>query len=375
MMLSDGGSRKKTWFMEGLLTDGRTWLIPLEPLPYRVGRMPDCQLTLTSTRISRYHAIIYEDDGGLWIQDLNSTNGTHVNEERISGPFPLRDRDLIRLGDLEFRVGVRKDLTELEETQMSACVVEGSPKPLPRGERQFAEMIENEAVTVCFQTIVRMSDGKTVAYEVTGRGNHEGLPTSPVELFQVAESLGRAAELSRLFRTVGIRQGVLLPGKPALFVNIHPSEIQMSTLPESLRRLRLECPRTPLALELSERAVVDPGKMRWLRDHLDKLNIRLAYDDFGAGQARFQELVQVPPDIMKFDISLVRSLVEERGRGRKVVETLVKMCRDLGITPLAEGVEDVTLDRACREVGFGYGQGYYYHRPLPLEPLLGETEA
>ncbi len=363
-----------SWYLEGLLADGKTWVIHLDPLPFRIGRVPDCQLTITSSRISRYHAVIYWEEDCLWVQDLNSTNGTHVNGERIKAPFPLKDRDILLLGDLEFRIGMQRVSPEVEETQMASCIVEESPRPLPRGERNMAQLLEQKAVKVKFQPIIRLSDSRTVAYEVVGRGDFDGLPVSPLELFRVAESVGRAAELSRLFRNVGVLNGTKIPGSPALFLNIHPAEIQLATLPDSLRLLRLEYPRTPMALELSEQAVVDPERMRWLRGHLDKLKMRLAYDDFGAGQARFQELTQVPPDILKFDISLVHSLVEERGRGKKIVETLVKMSHDLGVTSLAEGIETVEMEKACRNAGFGYGQGFYYRRPVPVEILLGETQ-
>ncbi len=47
------------WFMEGVLRDGKRWIIPLEPLPFSVGRMADCNLVLASKSVSRNHADLF----------------------------------------------------------------------------------------------------------------------------------------------------------------------------------------------------------------------------------------------------------------------------------------------------------------------------
>ena len=67
--------------------------------------------------------------------------------------------------------------------------------------------------------------------------------------------------------------------------------------------------------------------------------IGLAYDDFGAGQARLVELVDVPPDYLKFDMRLVQNLDSASLERQRMLASLVKMVHDLGITPLAEGIE------------------------------------
>ncbi len=91
---------------------------------------------------------------------------------------------------------------------------------------------------------------------------------------------------------------------------------------------------------------------------LADLKIGLAYDDFGAGQARLVELVDVPPDYLKFDMSLVQNLESGSIERQRMLASLVKMVRDLGIAPLAEGIELAGDHEICRQIGFQFGQGF-----------------
>jgi EAL domain-containing protein (putative c-di-GMP-specific phosphodiesterase class I) len=116
--------------------------------------------------------------------------------------------------------------------------------------------------------------------------------------------------------------------------------------------------------------------MRRLRAALGELKIGLAYDDFGAGQARLVELVDVPPDYLKFDMKLVQNLKTGSTERRRMMASLVKMGIDLGITPLAEGIETQDDHDACREIGFSCAQGFLYGYPtLPKRLVPAEARA
>jgi EAL domain-containing protein (putative c-di-GMP-specific phosphodiesterase class I) len=89
----------------------------------------------------------------------------------------------------------------------------------------------------------------------------------------------------------------------------------------------------------------------------------LAYDDFGAGQARLNELVEAKPDFLKFDRKLICGLDSANTHRLQLVESLVHMSRQLGIVTLAEGVETAAEADVCRRLGFELMQGYYFGRP------------
>ena len=102
-----------------------------------------------------------------------------------------------------------------------------------------------------------------------------------------------------------------------------------------------------------------------LRSLLKRLDIKLAYDDFGVGESRLNDLAEVAPDYVKFDMSLIRDIDSATPQRQQVVAALVQMVRNLGITSLAEGVETDGEDETCRQMGFDLGQGYLYGRPAP----------
>src|SRR5262245_33998722 len=98
---------------------------------------------------------------------------------------------------------------------------------------------------------------------------------------------------------------------------------------------------------------------------LRDLNIGLAYDDFGAGQARLIELAEARPDYLKFDLKLIHGIDHGPAHRVKLLETLVRMARDLGVVPVAEGIESQGEHQVCKQIGFAVGQGFYYGKAMP----------
>jgi EAL domain-containing protein (putative c-di-GMP-specific phosphodiesterase class I) len=183
------------------------------------------------------------------------------------------------------------------------------------------------------------------------------------------------AELSRMVR----REELVTTSAadlPHLFLNTHPAELtDFKRLVLSLREIRTARPEQLLTLEVHEAAAADLCTMKMLRMVLDDLKMKLAYDDFGAGQARLNELVEARPDYVKFDRKMISGLDKADASRWQLVESLVSMCRQLGIVTLAEGVETAPEAEACRKIGFELMQGYYYGRPGPLDPRAAAASA
>jgi EAL domain-containing protein (putative c-di-GMP-specific phosphodiesterase class I) len=364
------GSPNFRWFLESLVEGGRQLRrVALHPLPFRVGRKPGLEFSLPSDAVSKEHAEIYPDGDGLRVRDLRSKNGTFVNRGRVKDA-PVREGDIIHFARLEFRLG-RQELEEPDE--MEPATVSISDIPLPQGfiegTRDLPSMLRDEMVTTLFQPIVSLPEGLITGYEALGRGRHPRLPEGPIELFRIASRVGAEAELSRLFRKKAFQLVAARHDMPALFLNTHPAELEEPGLLESLVEQKRLAPHLRLALEIHEGALTDPASVDVLRTQLAKIGIGLAYDDFGAGQARLLELAEVPPDFLKFDIRFIRGIDQAPPSRRRLVTSLVAVARDLLVHTVAEGVETEAEADVCARIGFTHAQGYFFGRPCPVEEL------
>ena len=328
--------------------------VPVNAAPFRVGRGSDLQLSLSCLTVSKVHAELFEHAASLYVRDLRSTNGTFVNGHRVQDELAVEDGDLLQFGNVVFQVDHDSPLAATGTIQTDASI-------RAEGIRQFDRLMRDRAVLAHFQPIVEMRSRTTVGYEVLGRSVFSRLDT-PKAMFQAAAAINVEAELSCLFRLEGIKASANLPGSPNLFLNTHPVELECPGLLKSLAEIR-EC-KTDLrmTLEIHEAMVTDAHAMTELRAGLRDIEIQLAYDDFGAGQSRLAELFAVPPDYLKFDMSLVQGIHRASDRRRRMLATLVAMVRDAGIVPLAEGIECEEDSAACSALGFELAQGYHFGR-------------
>lgn len=346
------------WFLAGPYDSAETVRhLPLYAFPFTIGRRQDLHLALTCKTVSTLHAEITEVGGRLVLRDLGSTNGTYVNGRRVREPVVLAEDDLVQFANLPFRVRMHSTDDSPNTLRESAC-------DQALALVMFDKLMAERAVTPFLQPIVKMEDRARIAYEVLARSRLFGLE-SPGEMFGVAAQLNLEVELSTMLRWEGVRVAEMMAPPPHLFLNTHPRELADPRLCPSLERLRENWPAQPLTLEIHESAVANGPGLLDMRSLLRRLDIKLAYDDFGVGQSRLNELAEVAPDCVKFDMSLIRDIDTAAAQRQQLVSALVQMVRNLGIATLAEGVETEGEDAACRQMGFELGQGYLYGRPAP----------
>ncbi|MBC8355844.1 MAG: EAL domain-containing protein [Planctomycetes bacterium] len=331
----------------------------------RVGRCGDVALRINRPTISSLHAEVFERDGELWLRDLNSTNGSYVNGTPVTGEMQLERGDLVQFADVAFRVGrVEAELGRNSETVPTSTYDEALSLV------QFDRLMQLRSVIPHFQPIVALPSLDVIGYEVLGRSRHCGLET-PKDMFLAASQLNQEGELSELLRCVGMRDGETIDGRPNLFLNTHPIELVTCGLLESLGQLRKQHPNQDITLEVHEAAVTDVAMMQTLRQRLTELDMTLAYDDFGAGETRLLQLANVSPEYVKFDMHMIRDIHLASPRQRQLLRMLVAMVRDFGSAALAEGVETESEHNVCCEIGFKFGQGYFYGKPRPTQQLDG----
>lgn len=334
-------------------------------LPAVVGRDPGLPVAIVRSEVSRNHAEFYERGGELFVRDLGSTNGTFVNHQQLQQDMAVRHGDVVHFASYEVRVLEENDITGMgNDGSMTMLNVMPLSNKLPTGLGELQVLLDNRAINAEFQPIVAI-DGGLFGFEVLGRGSRPDLPVSPMELFRIAESMtGKAARLSELMRDCGVAQAVEQSSAHRLFMNTHPAEMKdVETLLASIRSLRERFTALPMVLEIHEDAITDISLMKRFANELQALDIELAYDDFGAGQARLMEMVEIPVKYVKFDIALIRGLHNAPESKRKMVAALVAMTRAMGIQALAEGVEYPEELRLCEDMQFDLIQGYFFGKP------------
>jgi EAL domain-containing protein (putative c-di-GMP-specific phosphodiesterase class I) len=294
---------------------------------------------------------------------LGSTNGTYLNGQRITGPVEVAQDDFIQFGSVAFRV--LRQSSHDDGGTVCEDVVDRAMALV-----QFDRLMSEEAVIPHYQPIVELPGERPFGFEVLVRSRIAGMDT-PMVMFSAAAQLSLEAQLSQMIRCKAVEETRTFHPPPHLFVNTHPVELQEAGLIESMRALRELSRHQRITLEIHEKAVTDSAGIMELRAALRDMDIGLAFDDFGAGETRLSQLSKIQPDYLKFDISLVHNLHQASSEHQQMIRALVRMAENMGVIPLAEGVECREERNVCVELGFKTGQGFYFGRPIPLRAERG----
>jgi EAL domain-containing protein (putative c-di-GMP-specific phosphodiesterase class I)/ActR/RegA family two-component response regulator len=232
-------------------------------------------------------------------------------------------------------------------------------------EARFRDALDQ--VWMAYQPIVLPATRRVFAYEAFVRSRSDALPR-PDLLLDAGERLNRLHELGRIIRAQVAETLPALDPDLALFVNVHPEELNDDELFDESAPLSRMARR--VVLEVTERARLDPVPDLERRfETLRALGYRLAVDDLGAGYAGLSSFVQIRPEIVKIDMALSRGVENDPTR-RNVIRSLLEVCRDLHIDVVIEGVETRDQSRVLQELGAGLLQGYFFAQPgEPFPPV------
>ncbi|WP_166826356.1 EAL domain-containing protein [Thalassoroseus pseudoceratinae] len=369
---SNGATQPETdtgWSIQGRLhANGPLAELTINASPFRVGRRPENQLYLPDRTVSGNHAVFTMILDDLFVRDLGSTNGTFVNGTRLDERLhKLQDGDNVQFGMVQFRV-------RHANSRSNGATIEVDANDQALTVLRFGQVLTQRMVVPFFQPLVNLADGSLLGYEALLRCRVEGLE-SPARLFKAAADVDEEETLSSIAREQSLHFAERFAASNLIFLNTHPVEITSPNLIPSLHHLRDRFPKAEICLEIHEAAVPSLDFLRELSVVLTELDMQLAYDDFGAGQARLVELSELPPDYLKFDIQFVRSLPNASREHRRLVASLVRMAQELGVITIAEGIETAAELEACREVNFEVAQGYFFGRPAPIEHWLASQSA
>ncbi len=263
------------------------------------------------------------------------------------------------------------DLAAAVEAAVARTREERAARAIPVPARQDQALRERfdralELLWMAFQPIVSSETHETIGFEALLRSREPSLP-HPGAILEAAEKLEALPALGRAVRA-GIARA--LEGSPAtggtIFVNLHAADLLDETLYDDRNPLLPFAHR--IVLEITERASVDGlNDLAERVSQLRQLRYRIAVDDLGAGYAGLAALATIQPDVVKFDMSLVRNIDADPVRQR-IVRAIATLARDLGMQVVAEGVETVAERDQLVAMSCDFLQGYLLARPGPGFP-------
>ncbi|ADU32481.1 EAL domain-containing protein [Evansella cellulosilytica] len=233
--------------------------------------------------------------------------------------------------------------------------------------RWIDDVIENERLTCYFQPIVNQEE-EIFGYEILARFQKEdGSLIYPGEIFDAARKRGRLYALDKLCRMTAVKFAARIQDKKA-FINFLPTSIYS---PEfclrSTVKLASELNLDPhqLVFEVVETEKVDDiAHLKTILSYYKEKGFEYALDDVGEGYNTYTMLEDISPQYMKLDMQYVQGVFEDEKK-QQVAKKFLQKAKEIGATPLAEGVEETNDYQWLKKIGYELFQGYLFGKPSP----------
>ena len=244
-------------------------------------------------------------------------------------------------------------------------------------ESELRRAIDQAEFVLNYQPIVDLETGELVGAEALIRWDH---PThgriAPTVFIPLAEETGLIDEIGtwvlRTACTEVARWAALSPGRvPRVSINLSANQLADPQFAWTVQAAMAHASAIPswVTLELTESVLMQNSSASLERLHaIRALGIQIAIDDFGTGYSSLAYLERFPVTHIKIDRSFVTPL-DDPNRGAGLVHAIIEIGRALGLATVAEGIETATELRRLRELGCGFGQGYFFARPLERDAM------
>jgi diguanylate cyclase (GGDEF)-like protein len=239
------------------------------------------------------------------------------------------------------------------------------------------DALQQDQFEIYYQPVVNAGSGQLVQFEGLLRWNHQSLGSiAPGRFIPIAEESRLIVPIGEMVLRRACAEATRWPSQIRLAVNLSPVQLAGRSLAgvveSALRDANLD-PRR-LELEITEGALLrDREQVLIILKELRSLGVTIALDDFGTGYASLSYLRQLPFDKIKIDRSFITDL-SSKGDAIPIIEAVVSLATNLGMTTTAEGVETVDQWRVLSTIGCTYVQGYLFDRPQPAATVRHKME-
>jgi EAL domain-containing protein (putative c-di-GMP-specific phosphodiesterase class I) len=318
----------------------------------------------------------YEDSDGIALMSV-------LKERRCTVPIILVSGFDARVLETARRVGEASNLrivaalTKPVRLEKIGPVLDAYREPeLDEWAAEIQTGLEDEQFAVHYQPKLEIATGRVVGCEALARWFHptRGL-VCPTRFVKLAEASGTIIPLTDYILRRAItdcRTWADAGFDGTVAVNIAAPVLTTTPILEDLARL-LQQQRLPpgrVTLEVTESTAMEhPALAMEILGRLRLRGVSLSMDDFGTGFSNLALLHQMPFNELKIDQRFVADAQANR-ESQVIVRTLAGLAKSLGLTTVAEGVEDLGLLSWLRALGVDEAQGFAIARPMPYDRLL-----
>lgn len=247
-------------------------------------------------------------------------------------------------------------------------------------ENDMAKALDDGEFTLVFQPQFRTDTASVAGYEALLRWTRpDGTNVPPSVFIPIAEENGHIVRLGTwvLEQACTLFQDLRRAGHTSMKLAVNVSTIQFvqENFPDLVRQVldATGFPATHLELEVTESAVMHDIEIVATRlNQLRSMGISMAIDDFGTGYSSISYLKSLPLDCLKIDRSFVMGIGPDQAEHQKsaaLMDALINLAGKLGLSIVAEGVEDKFQLDFLRQKGCTYVQGFFTGRPTPFAQL------
>lgn len=237
-------------------------------------------------------------------------------------------------------------------------------------EKELVSAIENQDFKVAYQPKLDLKTDAIVSAEALIRWPHASFGMIPPATFiPIAESCGLVSDIGIWVLKQVLADRVKLREKyPTIdYVAINVAAPQLNyQLIELLQQLNDEADDNIaefIELEITETSFIDDfARVGPILKQIKAMGFRLALDDFGTGYSSLSYLHELPVDTLKIDRNFITPILDSN-RSLLLVKSIVSMSQALGMTVVAEGIEDENTSNIIRDLGVHQGQGFFYSKP------------
>ncbi len=240
-------------------------------------------------------------------------------------------------------------------------------------DNSLRKSIERNELMLYYQPCVDLKTGEVISVEALSRWKHDELGMMmPDEFIPLAEESGFILDLDAWALQQACHQISKFeseaPTPMSIAINFSALHFTRTELTRKVENILTQTGLAPhyLEIELTETALVkEPDNAASILARLKDIGVRISIDDFGVGYSSLNYLRLLPIDILKIDRSFISELDDSKSKAAAVVRSIIMLAKELGLTVVAEGVEDWAQLAWLQQHGCHRVQGFLFSQPVP----------